>query len=277
MLEIGKLNRLPIQETSPRLTVLDGGAYGLIDWAGPLLTKGLKTGDEIEGFLYSDPEGYLYMCAKEVPYAHLEMIKVTVGKVDEDGALIDWKRPHHLFIPRSEQQFLLKEGEETTIVFVIDNQKMLCFGSTLYEKYFQSPLDKLQLGKEYSGIVLDQSPTGFRFLLDSNHIGFVYFNESEGEVEIGKRYNVYLKWVRPDGKIDLTMKPLGYDNRIDHAVDTIVEKMKKNNGYLFVNDDSTSVEINEATGLSKKLFKMALGKLLKDRKIVVHKDKIKLL
>ncbi len=276
MIKIAKYNTLPVHEVSGKNIVLDGGPFGLIDWKGRYPGTLPKEGDSVEGYVYSDEEGYLYMCSQEPPYTHLEFYKVLITESNDEGALVDWKRPMPLIIPRSEQITPISVGEEVMMLFVEDEEKVVCFGSTKYEKYFNLQSPNLKIGSEITGVALDLSPIGYRFLLDDKIIGFMYLNEAEGEVVIGQRYNVNVKWVRPDGKIDLTMQPLGYENRIPLAVEKLLEVFKKHDGYIFLNDKSTAEEIKHMTGMSKKLFKMAVGKLLKDGRIEFWNERMKL-
>lgn len=276
MIKIAKHNTLPVHEVIGKNVILDGGAFGLIDWKGRFPGPLPKEGEEIGGFVYSDEEGYLYMCGQEPPFSHLNFYKVTIADVSEEGAMVDWKRPMRLIIPRSEQIIPLHTGDETMMLFIEDEDKVLCYGTTKFEKYFNTTAPGIKIGKETTGIALDLSPIGYRFLLNEKIIGFMYLNEVAGEIQLGSRYNVNVKWVRPDGKIDLTMQPLGYENRISMAVDTLLEVFKKHKGYIFLNDKSTAEEIKHTTGMSKKLFKMAIGKLLKDGRIEFWNERIKL-
>lgn len=276
MIKIAKSNTLPVHEVLGKNIILDGGPFGLVDWKGRYHGNLPKEGEEVEGFVYSDEEGYLYMCAQEPPFSHLNFYKVVIADISEEGALVDWKRPMRLLIPRSEQIVPLCKGDEIMMLFIEDEKKVLCYGTTKFEKYFNLTTPDLKVGSEITGIALDVSLIGYRFLLNEKIIGFMYLNEVEGEVQLGNRYNVNVKWIRPDGKIDLTMQPLGYENRISVAVDTLLEVFKKHNGYIFLNDKSTAEEIKHTAGMSKKLFKMAVGKLLKDGRIEFWNERMKL-
>jgi uncharacterized protein len=273
--KIAELNTLTVEEVHGKQIVLDGGPLGLIDWKGLYPGKTPSPGDAVEGYLYSDPEGYLYLCRQELPFAHLGLYKVTIDSLHPEGALVDWKRPQPLLIPRTEQTETLELGQEIFMLFVVDQEKELCYGTTRYEKYLPAALEGVEIGKSVNAQALDQTANGYRFLLDSGGVAFMYKNEAMGPVEPGKRYTLNIKWVRPDGKIDLTQQPLGYENRVPVAADRLASLLSDNGGFLPLNDDSHAEDIQHRTGMSKKLFKMAVGRLLKERKIEIKGEGIR--
>lgn len=132
-----------------------------------------------------------------------------------------------------------------------------------------------EIGQKVEVIVDRFTDLGVVVDIEDNE-GLAYNSDIFENIEIGKTYIAYIKGIRPDGKIDITFRRHGYKNFIGTTTDTIIQKIKDNSGKLSLNDKSNPEEIKKTLGISKTQFKQAIGRLLKERKIIIEKDGIKL-
>lgn len=115
---------------------------------------------------------------------------------------------------------------------------------------------------------------GIHVMINGTDEGMLYHNEVYEELEEGQRIAGYVKKIRDDGKIDVSLYPQGYRNVIDLHTNTILEKLKANKGLLRLTDKSTPEEIHSELKMSKKAFKNAVGTLYKNKKIRIENDGI---
>ena len=134
-----------------------------------------------------------------------------------------------------------------------------------------------QTGDVVNLLVERETPLGYVVLIEGEYEGLLYKNECYTEVEEGMEVTGFVKTIRDDGKIDVSLRPQGYSNLIDNDTAVILEELKESfGGYLLVTDKSAPEEIKELFGLSKKAYKKAIGSLYKQKLIVIKEDRIEL-
>ena len=136
----------------------------------------------------------------------------------------------------------------------------------------------LKIGDVVHLIVEQETPLGFTVLINEQYEGLLYKNEIFTPIEENMEVTGFIKNIREDGKIDVSLRPEGYSNVIDNDVAVILYKLEQSKGgHLFITDKSKPELIQEFFGLSKKSFKKALGSLYKEKKIVIKEDRIELM
>jgi hypothetical protein len=131
-------------------------------------------------------------------------------------------------------------------------------------------------GDEVEAIIVEESDLGYKAIIEDAHLGLLYKNETFRTLEIGDKLNVFVKKIREDGKIDLSLEQEGY-GKVDPSSQKILQKLNENEGYLNLHDKSHPVLIAEILGMSKKTFKKAIGNLYKQRLILLEKNGIRLI
>ena len=126
-------------------------------------------------------------------------------------------------------------------------------------------------------LVLQKTDIGFSVIVNNAHKGLIFKNEIFKELNIGDKLNGFVKKIREDNKIDISIQPIGYDNFNDTNSELIYRTLVKNKGFLAVTDKSSPDEIYLQFGISKKAFKKSIGALYKQRKITIQLKGIKLI
>lgn len=132
----------------------------------------------------------------------------------------------------------------------------------------------LEIGQKVGLIIGVESALGYTVLIEESHEGLIYRNEIFTELEEGSKTTGYIKNIREDGKIDVSLQPLGYRNVIDIDKDKIMSKLQANQGVLNLTDKSSPESIKFHMQMSKKAFKRALGALYKEKKVTLFPDRI---
>lgn len=133
---------------------------------------------------------------------------------------------------------------------------------------------ELEIGQKVDLIIGVETALGYTVLIDESHEGLLYRNEVFKPLEEGNKIVGYIKKIREDGKIDVSLQPLGYRNTIDSDKNKIILKLEANKGVINLSDKSSPEAIKFHLQMSKKAFKRALGALYKDKKIKLFPDRI---
>jgi predicted RNA-binding protein (virulence factor B family) len=201
---------------------------------------------------------------------------LKVVDVTNVGAFVDWGLPKDLFVPFAEQQFPLKKGSHCLIRVYVDNEGRLA-GSTRLDHWIKESSPDLKPGQKVSLIVADKTELGFKAVVNHECWGLLYSNELYRRIRKGQELDGFVQRVRDDGKIDLTLTQPGFSaDKIDDVAEKILTALRKSDGFLALTDKSPPQEIYAVFGVSKKVFKQALGALYKQRRISLDKDGIRL-
>ena len=277
MATIGKRNTLTVvRDSSPGL-YLDGGAHGDILLPNRYVPRGIKTGAQIEVFVYRDSEDRL-VATTETPRATVgESATLKVISVNRRiGAFLDWGLAKDLLLPFQEQTGPVCLGQEVVVRIYVDEKTQRIVASM---KLDQDPAAKppdYRHGQPVEFLITERTDLGYKALVEGKHSGLLYHDGLSVPVAIGKRLKGFVRALRPDGKIDLVLEQPGY-RRVAPVALRIVQALQANGGRLGIDDDSSPEAIRQAFGTSKKAFKQALGTLYKARRIRFSKPGIELL
>jgi hypothetical protein len=273
MAEIGRLNRLRVVREAPYGLYLDGGSDGEILLPRKQAPEGLAMGDEIEVFLYHDDD--VLTATTTPPRALLgQFAALKVVAVTRIGAFLDWGLPKDLLVPISEQKERMQEGRSYIVYINLDDEGRLV-ASAKIDKFLDKWPVNYQEGREVELLICDRTDLGLKAIINNRHWGVLYQNELFKSVRFGERVKGYIKTIREDGKIDLTLHQPGHE-KLGDVADKILEKLAKSGGFLPVHDKSSPETIYKIFGESKKSFKSAIGILYKKRLITIEADGIRL-
>ena len=238
------------------------------------VTENMRVGSEIEVFLYKDSEDRM-IATRLVPYIKIgEIKKLKVKEVNKIGAFLDWGLPKDLLLPFKEQIYDIKSGDEILVTVYIDLSDRLCATMDLYSRL--SLLPPYQRDDMVKGTVYQvHEQFGAYVAVDNKYSALVPKKELHRELKPGDEIEARVLEVKEDGKLDLSLRQKAYV-QMDADSALILDKLKQAGGSLPYQDKSSAEEIKEEFNLSKAAFKRAIGRLYKERVIVIEKDGIRL-
>ena len=275
MVEIGKINKLTIKRKRDYGVHLDGGDSGDILLKKKHTPENCQPGDEVEVFVYADGENRL-RATTEKPYASVgQFAKLRVVANATAGAFLYWGLQKDLLVPKKEQHARMEKGKSYIVFVFLDEKTNRISASAKLDKFLsQEPPDYTE-GEEVDLIIYDITDMGYKAIVNNAHGGMIYKNEVFQKLHTGQELKGYIKKIRDDKKIDLSLQQPGY-KKVGNISQTILDKIKDNDGMIAITDKSQPEEIYSLFGVSKKVFKQAIGKLYKKRIITIDANGIKI-
>ena len=231
-------------------------------------------GDVINVFIFRDSEDRL-TATTVVPmieigqFACLEVVSAT-----GIGAFLDWGLEKDLFVPFKEQHRKLVEGEHTVAYLYRDEVTDRLLASTKISKW----LDKTDVSLLYNTAVdllcFEETEIGFRVIINQKHQGIIYKNEVFQRIEMGDQLKGYVRLVRENGHVDVSLTPMGH-KKVSTLSDTVLEAITAAGGFLALHDKSDANLIQTKLGMSKKAFKQTVGVLYKAKQITIEETGIR--
>jgi uncharacterized protein len=277
MIEIGQYNDLEIlRETSVGLYLgTENGEDVLLPHR--YCPESYQVGDTIRVFVYPDNEGRK-VATNLIPKVLVnEFAFLQVKAIETVGAFMDWGLDKDLLVPFREQRQRMEKGRWYVVYLYIDEKTGRLVGSNKIEQRLQNDQLKVKEGDEVELLIMQKTDLGYSAIINNEHKGLIYENEIYREINIGQKLTGYVKTIRPDNKIDISLQPLGYKKSIDPLYDLLTKKLMENSGFLPLNDKSSPDLVYETLGISKKAFKRIIGALYKNREIEITPEGIKLL
>jgi len=237
----------------------------------------MPMGSLIDVFVYTDSEDRPVATTK-MPYAKLgEYGFFTVVDYKQYGAFVNWGLPKDLFVPLSQQKEHFTIGKKYLLRVCLDEQTGRLFATQKIGKYFNRDMKGLHQNKAFEAIVLAKTPLGYKVVVDNQYEGMLFNNEIFENLRIGDKKKVYVKNVRKDFKLDVSLQPIGKKASIDEAEGTVLQLLKEAGGTLAFTYKSDADEIKKMFNMSKKNFKRTLTQLIEKKEIALLEDSIKLL
>jgi predicted RNA-binding protein (virulence factor B family) len=276
MVEIGKYNTLRVVKEVDFGIYLDGGEeYGEILMPARYVPEGVKPEDELEVFVYNDSEDRV-IATTEKPYATVGDFKfLKVKAVNRTGAFLDWGLPKDLLVPFREQKAKMVEGGTYLVYVYLDDETARVVASAKIDKFLDNTIPEFEAGDEVDLLIAEKTDLGYKAIVNGTHWCMIYENEIFTPVETGQYLKGYIKKVRDDDKLDISLQKEGYD-QVDGISQNILEKLKEAGGFLAVSDKSPAEMIYHLFGISKKNYKKAIGALYRKKLITISKEGIKI-
>lgn len=265
MIEVGNYNRLSVQRIKEAGAFLNNGKEGIL-LPKRFVPRGTKVGDELTVFVYHDSEDRL-ICTTQHPKAvvgDIAFLKV-VGN-SSHGSFLDWGLMKDLFVPRSKQISPMRLGGEYLVHVYLDEQTGRVAASQYIEHLLKNETLTVKEKEEVELIVYRKTDLGWAVIINQKHLGLLYANEVFQALQEGDKVKGFIKQIREDGKIDVALGKPGY-NKVEDEAAKILRLLNEHNGYLPYHDKSEPEAIYNFFGMSKKVFKMTVGKLYKEKKI----------
>lgn len=275
MLEIGKYNTLKVVKDLDFGVYLDGGDGKEILLPARYVPKGIKPGDEVEVFIYHDNEGRLIATTAKPLAQAGEFQFMEVKSVNNTGAFLEWGLMKDLLVPFKEQKMPMREGRWYLVYVHVDHVTGRIVASARIDKYLDNVIPDYTVNQEVDLLIAEETEIGYKVIINNTHWGLVYYNEVFQRLEKGEHVKGYIKEVREDEKIDVSLAPLGYQ-KVDGIARIILESLKAQGGYIAVHDKSEPELIYSLFRCSKKAFKQAIGALYKQKLITLEPAGIRL-
>jgi len=281
MVEIGRINRLTVEKEVDFGLFLNGGdvnegGLGNILLPKRYVPKGCKVGDALDVFIYLDSEDR-FIATTEKPYAMVgdfALLKVvSIGKV---GVFLDWGLPKDLLLPYNEQVCRMEVGKSYVVRVFLDEESHRIAASALLDDFLHEGSEgEFAAGEEVQLFNAAKTELGYKMIVNNSHWGLLHRHDVVRELRRGERLTGYIKQIRPDGKIDLCLHKLPSE-KSDEVGEAILAALEQAGGFLPLSDKSSPEAIRDRFGVSKAMFKKAIGALYKQRQIVIGDDGIRL-
>lgn len=254
---------------------LDDGAEGIL-LPKRFIPSGLKPGDSIKVFVYHDSEDRLIATTQTPKGVVGDIVKLRAISTTEQGAFLDWGLMKDLFVPVSQQlagirphaDYLVKIYRDAQTDRIAATEK---FADTLSnENLTVKELDVVHL------IVYRRTDIGYVVIINGKHTGVLHHNEIYRSIGVGDQFEGFIKHIYPDNKIDVAAGRPGYQ-RVEDEATKILRLLQEHEGFLPYHDKSSPEDIYTFFAMSKKTFKMTVGNLFRQKKILLEKDGIRLI
>jgi len=272
---IGKYNTLNIIAITDNGAYLEGGDLGEILLPNRYMPKDCQIGSSITVFIYLDSAERIIATTEKSLGQVGEFVSLKVAQVNKMGAFLDWGLPKDLLVPYNQQHTAMEVGKYYLVRIYLDQQTDRIAASSKLDKFIDIWPAEYQQGDKVKLIIGGKTDLGFKAIVNDLHWGLLYDNEIFQPLRIGRKVDGYIKQVREDGRLDLILSR-GSKNKVNDFANNLLEHLQKNNGFSPLHDKSSPELIQRTLGVSKKTFKATVGNLLKNGKIVIEKEGIRL-
>lgn len=277
MAAIGRFNSLQVLKHTEIGLFLDGGPHGEILMPKRYIPKDEPTepGEWLNVFIYLDSEDRIIATTLKPKVQVGGFASLKVVEVSRVGLFLDWGLPKDLLLPHSEEKRPLQVGDYCVVYCYIDERTRRITATARLDRYLDDTAAHYQAGQEVDLLVVERTDLGFKAIIDGRHWGLIHKNELFKFVRGGMREKGYIKEVRADGKISLSLQPVGQAAR-DDLGERILAALREAGGSLALSDKSPPEAISREFGVSKGNFKKAIGGLFKQGLITILDDRIEL-
>lgn len=274
MIDIGKYNELRfIKKTDSGLILTDGEKEVVLPYQHA--PQEIEQGDNIHVFVYIHSDGRL-MATTETPLAMVdEFAFLEVVDVNEQGAFLDMGIGKDVFVPEREQKRPMKTGQKYVVFLYTDERNERITASSRLTDFIDQDTHDLEEGDEVSLLIFDESDLGYSAIINQKYAGLLYHNEVFEDLQAGDVRRGFVKKIREENKIDLSLQVIGFKHILD-LKDSLMIELQENGGIINLGDKSSPEDIYNQLKISKKAFKKAIGSLYKERLVVVSDDSVKL-
>lgn len=276
MIKIGQYNTLEV------VKLVDFGVflYGGEDIGNILLPKnsvpaGTQLGDELNVFIYFDSQDDIIATTTEPLVQVGEFAKLRVVGVSSFGAFVDWGLVKDLLVPFSEQRRKLEEGDNVMLRVYTDKASGRIVGSTKFNRFLDNTPANYTVDQEVKVVIIEITDLGYKVAIENEHSGLIFKTESFGKLFVGKKLKAFVKELRPDGKISLSLQKAGR-GKVDDLSEKVLKSLERKGGFMPLSDKSSPDEIFEAFRTSKATFKKTIGGLYKQGLIEITREGIQL-
>lgn len=275
MAELGKTQSLRVSRDSPIGVFLDAGKLGEVLLPRREVPADCAVGNDLEVFLYTDSEDRPIATTRRPRAQAGQCASLQVVQVNHAGAFLDWGLPKDLLVPFGEQRVPMREGNSYVVFVYVDKPSGRLAASSKLDRWLSEDGSAYQANQPVDLFISARTDMGYKAVVNQTHLGLIYKTEVLQPLKIGQKLKGFVRRVREDGRLDLSLQLQGQQVRDDLA-NRILAHLAENGGRSSLCDHSAPEEIYATYKVSKGNYKKALGGLLKQEKIVIHPDHITL-
>ncbi|OLU19054.1 GntR family transcriptional regulator [Pseudomonas sp. PA1(2017)] len=277
MAVIGRMNSLQVVKHTDFGLYLDGGADGEILLPKRYIPKDTPSDvdDWLNVFVYLDSEDKLIATTDKPKVQVGEFASLKVVDINRVGLFLDWGLPKDLLLPHSEEKRPLQIGDYCVVHVFVDKRSRRITATARLDRYLDKVPATYQAGDEVDLLVVEPTDMGFKAIINGKHWGLIHKNEVIGFMRGGIRQPGFIKEMRSDGKISLSLQPVG-QQVADSLGEQILQRLRDSGGMLELSDKSSPERISAMFRVSKGNFKKAIGGLYKQGLIRIHDERIEL-
>lgn len=240
------------------------------------LTDDMELDQKVKVYIYNDSEDRPVATTENPKIELNEFAFLRVKAVSNFGAFLDWGLEKDLLVPFKEQTAKMVEDGIYLIHLMRDEQTNRLVGSARINRYLDNEVNDLEQGDEIDLFVAEVTDLGRKVIVNNKYSGLIFKDRLVRPLRNGEKTTGYVEFIREDGKIDVSLVPIGLE-KFDEFSEQVLEYLKDNNGVITVTDKSSPDLIRAELGMSKKSFKKAVGNLYKNKKIKLTDTTIELL
>ncbi|MFD2569223.1 S1 RNA-binding domain-containing protein [Spirosoma soli] len=282
MIDIGRINTLTaLRETSVGFFLGDLSDRRSQSYDNDILLpfkyvpNGLSVDDQIDVFVYTDSEDRPIATTLTPAIQCDEFASLQVVAVTSAGAFLDWGLEKDLLVPHREQSRPMEVGQWYVVFMYLDKETNRLVASSKVNRFLDPDVRDLFVGEEVQLLAYETTDLGVNVIINNRYKGLVYGNEIFRTVRPGDPLIGYIKHIRDDNRVDVSLQKPGFEN-VEPNARRILATLKAENGFLPLTDNSPPEEIYKTLEMSKKTFKKAVGTLYRERKIALEENGIRL-
>ncbi|WP_094752169.1 CvfB family protein [Psychromonas sp. CD1] len=275
MIKIGTYNELEIIKEVDFGFYLDGLEEGEILLPRRYATDTMRIGDMLNVFLYFDSEDRLIATTQRAKAEVNQFCSLKVIDTNRVGAFLDWGLPKDLLVPFNQQHIPMKEGYGYVVYVYQDDISERLVASSKLDRFLDKTPADYKVGEKVDLLIAGKTDLGFKAIINHQHWGVLFESEVFGDMGIGKHCKGYIKQIRSDGKLDVSLTKVGYA-KVDALAERILQSLKQNQGFLPLHDKSRPEQIAKILKMSKANFKKSIGQLYRHKRILIANDGIRL-
>ncbi len=270
-IQVGKINKLEISQESEYGYYLQSTDEEKVLLPNRYIEDSMKIGDTVEVFIHHDSDDRL-VATTDRPAALLGEFGVfEVVDITAYGAFVDWGLPKDLFVPLSQQKEHFRVGDKKILRVALDEKTGRLYATQRIGKYFNKNMKGLKRGMEVAIFVIASTPMGYKVIADNGYEGMIYKNEIFTDISTGDRLKGYIKKVREDKKLDISLQELESDKKSLSDTQKVLALLERE-GNIPEGYKLSPEKCSELFGLSRKAYKRALTSLVESDKIKVDED-----
>ena len=275
-MEFGKINTLIYMRSTPQGVYLEDEQGEEVLLPNKFVTNEMEVDDKLDVFVYLDSEDRP-VATTQTPLIQLNQFNfLKVKDANSIGAFMDWGLDKDLLVPFRNQKADFEKDKYYLVYLYFDEQSQRLAGTNKFQGILHADEPTFERGQKVEALLCDKTDLGINCIIDNTHVGMIYHDEIFDIVKRGEKRDIYIKKVREDGKIDLSIEPLGA-KRLEPNAEKVLEYITKCGGSIKLTDKSSPDIIFDELKMSKRAFKDALGTLYKNKKVVLSKTETKLI
>jgi predicted RNA-binding protein (virulence factor B family) len=276
MADIGKYNTLSVVTVTEKGAYLNAGELGEVLLPNRYIPENCKVDDKITVFIYVDSAERI-IATTDKPLGQVdEFVSLKVKQLNKMGAFLDWGLPKDLLVPFNQQHSPMEEGKYYLVRIFLDTTTDRIAASSKLDKYIDIWPADYQKWDKVKLMIGGKTDLGFKAIINDKHWGLLFDNEIFQPLRVGRIVDGYIKNIREDGRIDLSLSRTG-EGKVNDFADKLLAHIAENGGFSPLHDKSSPELIQRTLGVSKKTFKATVGNLLKKGKVTIEKDGIRII